>query len=152
MNHTEQLLSLLKAHEGWRATVYDDANGKPIAPGSHVVGNPTIGYGWALNVTPMPKALGEIMLRELVQEKAFELDHRLPWISELDPVRRHALYALAYNLGVDGLLNFSRMLAALRAEQWELAGQHLLDSRWAEQVGPTRASAMRQILVTGAWL
>lgn len=43
-----ELLSRIKAHEGLKTVVYDDATGKAIMPGDTVKGNPTIGYGTLL--------------------------------------------------------------------------------------------------------
>jgi lysozyme len=152
MTSLERLIERLKGHEGWRAVVYDDATGKPIGPGTLVKGNPTIGYGWALNKLPMTKRLGEVHLRETAQDVVFALHHRLPWVRELDEVRLTALYELGYNLGLDGLLGFPKMLDALRRRRWAEAGDELIDSKWArEDVGPARSSSIKHMIVTGTW-
>lgn len=125
---TERAISNLMVDEGWRSLVYDDATGKPIGPGSVVCGNPTIGYGWALNKQPMPQALGQVVLREFLTERVLQLHHRAPWVRHLAAERRAVLYELAYNLGVGGVLGFTKMLAALEAGDYRTAAVELLDS------------------------
>lgn len=151
MTDDERLIGMLKEHEGLRTVVYDDATGTPIRPGAHVLGHPTIGYGWALDVTPIPEALADAVLRDTVHAKTFELWHRLPWIGQLNGPRRAALAMLAYNLGAEGVTGFARMLGALQREQWAEAGAELVASKWAGQVGAVRAAAIRALLETGAW-
>jgi lysozyme len=149
MTAPERVIASLREHEGFRALVYDDATGQPIGPGSVVQGNPTIGYGWALNKLPMSTSQAEAHLRETVQEVIFELHHRLPWITEVDPARQAVLYELGYNLGVGGLLGFVKMLDALRRRRYDVAAAELLDSKWRTDVGPRRASALAKRLRDG---
>jgi lysozyme len=144
----------LSKHEGFRDFLYDDANGKRIGPGSHVEGNPTIGYGWALNKRPMRLSHAIRLRTEIVDEVAVELTRRLPWLLRLDVTRLAALYELGYNLGVDGVLGFPKMLAALEAAldsgDYAAVALELLDSKWArEDVGPERSWAISQALLHG---
>lgn len=55
------------------------------------------------------------------------------------------LLDMAYNMGVPALLKFKRMLAALDRGNWSQAAAELLDSKYAEQVGP-RAQANADLL------
>ncbi len=50
-------------------------------------------------------------------------------------VRAEVLIDMAYNLGVGGLLGFKRALAAVEAGDFPAAAAHMMDSRWAAQVG-----------------
>lgn len=150
MTAIERLIAHIKTHEGFREFAYDDGTGKRLEPGDTLVGNPTIGYGWALNKSPMHKAMGDAVLREMAQERIFELHHRLPWVNELDDVRKVALYELAYNLGVDGLLGFEKTIELLRRRKYALAGVELLDSDAARQL-PGRYHVLSDMLITGRW-
>lgn len=150
MTAVERLIAHLKVHEGYREYVYDDATGKTLQPGDVLVGNPTIGYGWALNKTPMHKTLGEVVLREMAQERIFDLHHRLPWIGELDDVRKVALYELAYQNGVSGLLAYERTLEFLRRRRYGEAATELLDSDAARK-HPGRYHVLSDMIRTGLW-
>lgn len=55
------LIPMLRAEEGLRLTVYDDATGKPIKPGTLVKGHPTIGIGRALDVNGITEAEAEYL-------------------------------------------------------------------------------------------
>jgi lysozyme len=147
----DRLITSLQQHEGFRALVYDDATGLPIGPGTVVQGNPTIGYGWALNKLPMSKGFALAHLRSTAQDKIAELLVRAPWVAALDDVRRTVLFELAYNLGVSGLLEFRKMLRALQQQEYVRAGAELVDSKWARDVGPLRSASLRRALVTGQW-
>jgi GH24 family phage-related lysozyme (muramidase) len=132
----------IKEHEGFRGLVYDDASGKLIGPGSVVKGNPTIGYGWALNKVPMSRPHGAWHVEAVLEDNVSELHRRFPWLLDLDPDVLAVLYELAYNLGVDGLSEFRKMFGSLKDGDRHAAAFHLLDSKWRIQVGPTRSQAL----------
>lgn len=152
MTAMERLIVSLQVHEGFRALVYDDKTGRLLTTGDTIQGNPTIGFGWALNKLPMSRAQATAHLRETVQEVVFELQHRLPWMRDLDEVRQMVLYELAYNMGVAGVLGFPKMLDALRRRRYDEAAAELLDSKWATvDVAPARSAEVAQRLRTGEW-
>ena len=45
-------------------------------------------------------------------------------------------------------MGFKKFLAAMEAGEWETAGVEMLDSKWAEQVGP-RSTRLRDLLLEG---
>lgn len=80
-----------------------------------------------------------------------ELDAALLWAQHLDPVRRGALLNMAFNLGVPGLLQFKKFLAALQAGDDAGAAQEMLQSDWQVQVGD-RAHRLSLQVQTGEWV
>ena len=52
---------------------------------------------------------------------------------------------MAFQLGLKGVLNFSRMWEALKRHDYVAAADEMLDSRWAEQT-PSRAEALAKIV------
>lgn len=90
------------------------------------------------------------LLRNRVAMAEAALRQRFEWYGRLDEVRQAALLNMAYQLGVDGLSKFTKMLAALRDERWADAEQHALDSQWAKQT-PERARRVARQLQTGEW-
>lgn len=90
------------------------------------------------------------LLRRRLDAKRAELSAALPWFKYLDEVRQAALLNMAYQLGVEGLLGFRKMLAAVRDMRWAEAESHALDSDWAKQT-PERAKRVARQLATGEW-
>lgn len=78
------------------------------------------------------------------------LDKHLPWARALDEARRAVLIGMAFQMGVDGLLQFKRTLAAVRDEHYPLAASFMLESLWAKQT-PQRARRMARQMETGEW-
>ena len=60
-------------------------------------------------------------------------------------VRAEVLINMAFNMGVPGLLKFRRVLDAVRADDYEAAASHMLDSRWASQVRRRAVELARQM-------
>lgn len=59
--------------------------------------------------------------------------------------RAEVLINMAFNMGVPGLLKFRRTLDAVRADDYDAAASHMLDSRWACQVGRRAVELARQM-------
>lgn len=129
----------IKQHEGLRLTVYDDATGQPIVPGSHVIGHPTIGYGRALDVHGISESEAQTLYEHDLVAIAAQLDKRIPWWRQLDDVRQGALAEMAYQMGMAGLLGFRLMLQALKDGRYAAAEAQALNSKWARQT-PARAA------------
>ena len=130
--------------------VYDDANGEPIKPGSHVIGHPTIGIGRALDTHGISMAEAIYLNNNDIDLVRRGISASLPWTTKLDPVRFSALENMAFNLGVNGLLEFTETLAALKAGNYEHAATLMLQSEWAAQVG-ARAQRLSEQIRTGVW-
>lgn len=127
-------VSLIKQHEGFKQYPYHDS-----------VGRLTVGWGHNLDANGLSPAVCEFVLQEDVAQVVDQLNHALPWWSELDSHRAAVLVNMGFNLGVPGLLKFTAMLTALRAKQFDHAAQAMLDSLWAKQVGK-RATELASII------
>lgn len=130
------LSNQLKRHEGLRLKPYKCTAGKI-----------TIGYGRNLEDKGISVSEAELMLSNDIREFESSLEKRLPVYSssKLNQARKDALTNMAFNLGIDGLLKFKNMIAALEAEYYTLAASEMLDSRWAKQVGPRAIELAEQI-------
>lgn len=125
--------------EGVRLKVYKDS-----------VGVLTIGVGRNLEDKGLSLAEAELMLDNDITEFTAAVLAALPWTARLDEVRRAALINLAFNLGVRGLLGFQKALVAIEAGDWFTAAAHMMDSRWAKQVG-IRAERLAEQMRSGEW-
>jgi len=78
------------------------------------------------------------------------LEHALPWVVSLDPVRRDVLINMAFNMGVGKLLGFKNTLAFIQAGKWDEAADGMLNSLWAKQV-KGRAVTLSDMMRTGCY-
>ena len=77
-----------------------------------------------------------------------ELTRRMPGYVKLSPVRQRAILNMAFQLGVDGVLKFKKMIAALGRFDYAAAEAEALDSKWAKQDTPQRARRVAKSLRT----
>lgn len=143
------ILSLLEAElrhdEGVRYTRYIDS-----------LGNPSCGVGHNLNASPLPAGwkfpLTDLQVNQLldqdIADALHQLDTHLPWWRQLDEVRQRVIANMCFNMGIDKLLGFALMLAALKLHNFATAATEMKDSRWFGQVGD-RAARLCSAMSTG---
>jgi lysozyme len=134
------LETLLKREEGFDPSAYQDQYGYW-----------TIGYGKLIDRRKGGGITEEealYLLRNEVKRKKAELEDALPWLANLDPVRRDIVTAMAFQMGTDGVLRFKNTLAALKAGDYAKAAQGIRGSLWAQQT-PGRAERMARAIETG---
>jgi lysozyme len=143
-----RVAELLRREEGLRLTVYDDATGKPLLPGMKMVGHPTIGIGRCLDRKGLTAAEATLLLENDIAEIQAELARALPWAGALSETRQVVLQAMAFQLGLAGLLNFRATLAAIQRGDYAAAADGMLASLWARQT-PARAARMATMMRQG---
>ena len=122
--------------------------GKPaLKPYRDTVGKLTIGYGRNLDDVGIEPEEADWMLDHDIAIRIGALHARLRWFDQVDPVRQRVLINMAF-MGVEKLLGFHKMLAALMVRDYETAARELLDSKYATQVGQ-RAVRLAHMLRTG---
>ena len=129
----------LQRDEHCRLRVYDDSQGVP-----------TIGWGRNLRDKGVSQQEADAMLDRDVLDATTDVLLHFKWATGLDDVRRGVLINMAYNLGIGGLLQFKKMLAAVESGQWDRAAKEMLDSKWARQVG-VRAERLAEQMRLGEW-
>jgi lysozyme len=134
--------------EGTRLVVYDDATGEPIGPGSHVIGNPTIGTGRCLTSRNGISTAEANYLRDNdINVRLAQLDQR-PWFVNMPADRQRAIVNMSFQMGVAGVLSFGDMIAAIQAEDWAKAADAAMASRWATETA-ARAARVTALLKFG---
>jgi lysozyme len=101
----------------------------------------TIGYGRLIDKGRgggISQQEAEYLLDNDIERVITALSQRLEWFQRLPPRKKMALANMAFQMGVDGLFGFRRMLAAMRRGDWSEAKREALDSKWARQT-PNRA-------------
>jgi len=129
----------LRRDEGVRSSPYVDT-----------VGKITIGVGYNLTDRGMSDEWIESQLQADVSDVTNQLRSLTFWIN-IDEVRQGVFINMAFNLGFDGLMKFTRMLGAIQQKDWNSAATAMLDSKWAEQVGG-RANRLAEQMRTGEWV
>ncbi len=128
MYDEKKLLEELERDEGFRAHPYRCTAGKT-----------TIGVGRNLDDVGITHDEADYLCRNDVFRMERELDAHLPWWRGLDPVRQRAMLNWAFNIGVvehnGKLLTFKNSLRLLEEGKYLEASQHMLKSKWANDVG-----------------
>ena len=96
----------------------------------------TIGVGHLLKspCDPITLEYAGKLLKEDIKIAKESLHHKIPKYSTLDEVRQYVLLSMCFNLGINKLLQFKKMLLALENNNFELAAAEMKDSKWYRQV------------------
>lgn len=139
-----ELAQQLRGDEGEKPCVYQDH-----------LGFWTIGVGRLVDARKPGAGLRPheitFLLTNDIDDRIGELQKRLPWFNQLNPVRQGALLNMSFQLGVDGLLGFTNTLRMVSQGHYDLAATNMLKSKWATQT-PERALRMVEQMRTGKWV
>ena len=120
------LIEDIKQEEGFSGTVYKCTEGFD-----------TVGYGTKL---PLTKEESELILNHRLNQTKAQLTSYL-YDLDIKPEAWDILFNMAYQLGVNGVLKFKKMIEALRSKDYKEASKQGLDSLWAKQT-PNRANRL----------
>ncbi|MGH8706470.1 MAG: glycoside hydrolase family protein [Burkholderiales bacterium] len=132
-----RLRDMLIRHEGLRLKPYRDTRNKL-----------TLGVGRNLEDLGITREEALMLLDNDIARVRGEVERAFSWFSRLNPARKDVVLNMVFNLGLPGFRRFRRTIAAIRARDWERAGQAMLDSLWARQVG-RRAWELAQMMRQG---
>lgn len=127
----QALQAQIIAHEGVRLRAYRDTRGIL-----------TIGVGRNLEDKglSMPEAMD--LLEHDLAEVIGGVTAALPWAADQPVCVQRVLYDIAFNAGVDGLLGFHKMLAAIQTGDLVTAAREVTRS----QLAPGRAARLAKLL------
>ena len=117
----------IKRNEGLRLKPYQCKAGKL-----------TIGYGRNLEAKGISIKEAEYLFKNDLKIVAKQVENRIEFYRKLSYKRKMVLVDMAFNMGIEGLLGFKRMLAAMKRKDFMEAGKEVMRSKYAEQV-KTRA-------------
>ena len=137
------LLESIKENEGFRSYIYKDT-----------LGFDTIGYGFKVSsltneeielnggsIEPMSeKVAGKILERKvkILSRKVFAA---LPWLEGKPQNVQDMIIEMAYQLGLDGMLNFKNTLNFIKEGELAKASENMRKSRWYFQT-PKRVEGL----------
>lgn len=133
------LKEMLKTHEGLDLKTYRDKAGKL-----------TIGYGRNLDDVGISMSEAETLLDNDIATARHGAEKTFGWFGILDPVRQDVIVMLTFNMGIAKLLNFNEMIKAIQCGNFHKAGEEMLSSLWARQVG-NRAFVLSRMMKTGMY-
>lgn len=126
--------------EGLRLAAYKDS-----------VGLWTIGVGHLLGhtqrMTAITKTEADALLAVDIYTAMETADRWIPEWRQASEARQRALVNMAFNLG-NRLQTFKRFRASVARGDWKRAAVEMLESKWAQQVGP-RALRLRDMIRDG---
>jgi lysozyme len=136
---SDQLIDMLKRHEGVRSHVYLCS-----------AGYETLGVGRNISESGLGITEDEIdflLMNDITRVKQ-ELTDTYFWFPALNEARQDAMIDICFNLGLTRLRGFVKAIEAMSREQFDIAADEFMDSRWATQVG-NRAVEVTEMIRTG---
>jgi|TARA_E500000318_G_C3565334_1_gene215404 lysozyme len=138
-----QLIQALKRHEGVKAFAYRCTSDKL-----------TIGVGRCVDedggIGLSDDEIDYLLLND-IERCDEELENAYGWYRSLNKPRRDAMINLCFNLGLTRLRGFVKALNAMSRQQYDVAADEFMDSRWASQVGD-RAIEVTEMIRHGEYL
>lgn len=125
---------MLQLHEGLKLKPYRDD-----------VGKLTIGFGHNLEANGISQAAAGFILDEDIHN-AIALAKTFSWFDALTPTRQDVIVMMTFNLG-DKILQFAKMVQAIKNGDFYQASQEMLSSHWAKQV-KDRALVLSRMMFT----
>lgn len=141
------ILSQLIRDEGEKLYVYRDSLGILTAGVGHNCESHNEGLELGQIIS---KEQSDTWLQQDIETATASLIHALPWVLQLDEVRRAVLVNMSFNMGVHSLTTFTHTLQAIQSGQYTTAAVLMLQSKWATQVG-ARANRLSTQMSTGIW-
>jgi lysozyme len=140
---TEQLLEMLKRHEGVEHHIYRCSAGFwTLGAGRNV--DPQGGLGLSDDEV-------DYLLENDIARVIKELSTEYRWFKDLDDVRKDAMIDISFNLGATRLRGFKRALAAMEVADYKMAAKEFLDSKWSRDV-KGRATELCYMIEMGSYL
>ena len=114
--------------------------GKNVIAGRHIVYTCpalklTVGYGRNLEDRGLSEAEAMYLLSNDIEDCREEVARTFPFFQHLTPARQDVLTMMCFNLGLNRLLGFKKMIRAIDDKDYREASVQMLDSDWAKQVG-----------------
>ena len=125
-----ELLDRVLHHEGFETKPYQDH-----------LGIWTFGHGLTFITEEESKTIVDARITDYLLRIVQTHD----WLLRRPKDVTEVLVEMCYQLGWTGCHNFKKMWAALENEDYEIAANEMLDSKWAIQT-PTRALELAQII------
>jgi len=137
LKNLEKLTNMIAEDEGFRDKPYK-------CPKGYL----TIGYGFNIDVNGLPQQIANQWLDLIIYQLENKLSRQISFWYDLNDARKSILINMAYQMGVNGLLNFHDMIKALESKDYSRAAAAMKDSVWYKEY-TTRAYRLINIMTSG---
>ena len=138
MRDLDNLKEMIIKHEGHEPRVYKCPNGFD-----------TIGYGFAIKDLFMDKELADFILDKKIRELLAKIeanDDWDTWFWDKPQNVKEVLINMIYQIGFSGVRKFRKTIQYIKDDNFLLASEEMLDSKWARSDSPNRAKELSDII------
>ena len=138
MRDLDNLKEMIVKHEGHEPRVYKCPNGYD-----------TIGYGFAIKDLFMDKEIADFILDKKIRGILASIeanDDWDQWFWNKPQNVKEVLVNMIYQIGFSGVRKFRKTIQYIKDDSFLLAGEEMLDSKWARSDSPNRAKELSDII------
>ena len=138
MRDLDNLKEMIAKHEGHEPRVYKCPNGFD-----------TIGYGFAIKDLFMDKEIADFILDKKIRGILASIeanDDWDQWFWDKPQNVKEVLVNMIYQIGFSGVRKFRKTIQYIKDDSFLLAGEEMLDSKWARSDSPNRAKELSDII------
>ena len=138
MKELNNLKEQIAKHEGYEPKVYKCTNGYD-----------TIGYGFAIKDLYMDKEVADLILDQKINKllKRISADEDWgDWFLEKPQAIQEVLINMIYQIGFSGVKRFRKTIQYIKDDNFLMASEEMLDSKWAKSDSPNRATELSEIV------
>ena len=122
--------------------------GEKLRPYRCTAGKLTIGVGRNLEDRGITHEEAMYLLDNDIALVKQQVAKEFPWILGLDEIRKDVIYEMCFQLGINRLSLFQKMLSAVREGDYGRAATEMLNSNWFRQT-PGRCKELSEIMRNG---
>ena len=138
MRDLDNLKEMIVKHEGHEPRVYKCSNGFD-----------TIGYGFAIKDLFMDKEIADFILDKKIRGILAGIeanDDWDTWFWDKPQNVKEVLINMIYQIGFSGVRKFKKTIRYIKEDNFSLAAEEMLDSKWARSDSPNRAKELSDIV------
>ena len=125
-----KLVDRILENEGFKAKPYQCSEGVW-----------TIGHG----ITYLTEEESKRIVADRIAEKHLGLGGTLDWYNDLPPEVQGVILEMCFQMGTSGMLQFRKMIEAMKDKDWKRASLEMKDSKWYRQT-PNRCERLAEIV------
>ena len=138
MRDLNNLKEMIAKHEGYEPRVYKCTNGYD-----------TIGYGFAIKDLFMDKEIADLILDKKIRGLLARIegdDDWDSWFFDKPEIIQDVLVNMIFQMGFSGVKKFKKTIQYIKDDNFLMASEEMLDSKWAKSDSPNRAKELSEII------